>query len=95
MTEHLRTRLVRCACPRHLVGVDDAFPVIVLVHREDCDVRHPESQVPAPPVPRPAREAIPCPVCGNVAFSRTPAGARRCDGPAGCGHVWEPREMAA
>jgi hypothetical protein len=31
-----------------------------------------------------------CPKCGNVAFSFTPAGWRRCVGPAGCRHEWDP-----
>ena len=35
---------------------------------------------------------IPCPACLNRCYSAGPAGLpeRRCDGPAGCGHVFNP-----
>jgi hypothetical protein len=42
---------------------------------------------------------VPCPAivngapCGNVAYSMID-GNRRCDGPKGCGHVWNPRDRA-
>lgn len=37
-----------------------------------------------------------CPNCGNKAYSVTSQGFpwRRCDGPAGCGHEWNPEEVA-
>lgn len=35
-----------------------------------------------------------CPCCGNRVHSTPPAGGphRRCDGPRGCGHIWNPEE---
>lgn len=42
------------------------------------------------------QDPIPCPRCGNVAFSVPDQGApwRRCDGPRSCGHVWQPVRAA-
>jgi hypothetical protein len=44
-------------------------------------------------LPRP----IPCPACGNVAFTLTPEGRRRCAGPEGraCGATWSPEGSPA
>ena len=36
--------------------------------------------------------AVPCPECGNVEFSLV-EGGRRCDGPRGCQHIWNPRPV--
>jgi hypothetical protein len=95
MTEHLQANArLRCLCPRHVVADGHQLPVVVLRHLEGCEVRHPSLLV-APPVPRrlPAG-VIPCPRCGNVAFSLLD-GRRRCDGPNSCGHVWDASGVAA
>jgi hypothetical protein len=38
------------------------------------------------------RAVLACPRCGNRVYSTPPAGRphRRCDGPRGCGHTWNP-----
>jgi hypothetical protein len=80
---------VRCPCPRHVAGLDTGRPVIVLHHAPDCAARHPERQTEArPDLPLPPG-VVPCPRCGNRAYSLV-ADGRRCDGPSGCGYVWAP-----
>ena len=87
--EHLGPGRIRCGCPRH-VNVR-SHVVVVLRHRDGCEVRHPAMAVPPPPEPRMPAGAIPCPECGAVAFSLTTDGRRKCQG---CDHAWKPGEPA-
>jgi hypothetical protein len=86
-----------CGCPRMVHRVDRPDCLLKVWHRPGCTAGDLASTVPAPPPPRPAPGAIPCPECGNVASSWANGGppARRCDGPADCGHVWTPARSAA
>jgi hypothetical protein len=81
--------VVRCQCPRRVAGRDTRRPVLVLQHAPECIVRHtaPPTDLPVP------RGVVPCPRCGNRAYSLVAAG-RRCDGPSRCGHVWAPGRRA-
>ena len=57
------------------------------------EIHEPASPEPAPRRPGWSRGfTLPCPSCGNRPYSTPPGGPplRRCDGPAGCGHVWNP-----
>lgn len=86
-----------CGCPRLVHLIDRPGELLKVWHRAGCAASDLRSTVPAPPPPRPAPGAVPCPCCGNVVFSRPDPGrpARRCDGPAGCGHLWTPGRLAA
>jgi hypothetical protein len=92
-----RAAPLTCGCPRVVHRVDRPDCLLVVWHQAGC-TQALESIVPPPPRARLAPGAVPCPRprCGNVVFSWAAGGppTRRCDGPAGCGHVWTPSGAA-
>lgn len=93
-TEEARQRPCRCPSVGVILGLgfEGYDPVagdgfrnwrIKILHDKGCRVR-----MGAPVLERRPACVIPCPACGNVAFSRPAPGQRKCDGPRGCGHVW-------
>jgi hypothetical protein len=86
------SRRAVCGCPRTVVDYPPRSWRLKVAHAPGCD----RSLKPTPAAERTAGwsrgAVIPCPACGNRCYSAGPAGLpeRRCDGPAGCGHVFNP-----